>query len=387
MPRRLFFLVALTACGPGPEQQPPPVFVGADLSDAPLAGLDETQQRTFARGDELFDLSLRDADGLGPLYTHAACGQCHTAAARGPGMVQKFGVVMADGHTPNPDQSRLPYGHTERPLTTAGATTPLLAPRYDPDVRISFRVGPPVMGRGYLEAVADQTLLDLEATQAARQDGVHGRANRLGAGALGRFGLKARLATLDETTADAFLSDMGITNPMFPTEPANPDGLTDDLKPGVDVGLESVTARADYVRMLAIPRRALSPDGRAAFEKARCDACHVPSLRTRADFPLAPLASVDAPVFTDLLLHDLGIGLADGLGAGDGTAGPREWRTAPLIGLRFSKRYLHDSRAGTVSEAIEAHASEGSEANDSVARYRALSDSERSLLITFVEAL
>ncbi len=396
---------ALLACGaPPPQTPPPPVYTPPDLADQPLTGLTDAQRATFDRGDELFDLSLRDADGLGPLYTHAACGQCHSGAGRGPGMVQKFGVVMPDGHTPSPDQSRLPYGHTERPLTTAGATTPLLAPRFDPDVRISFRVGPPVMGRGYLEAVADETLLELERSQASRDDGIHGRANRTtyqsepnpgsayhrytkGAAVIGRFGVKAKLATLDEVTADAFQSDMGITSPLRPAEPRNPDGLTDDLKPGLDVNLDSVNLRADYLRMLAIPRRSLKPEGRAAFEKARCDACHVPSLRTRSDWPLAPLAGVDAAAFTDLLLHDMGVGLADGLSGDDGSAGGRDWRTAPLIGMRFSKRFLHDSRAGTVSEAIDAHGSDGSEANDSLARFRALTDTERAALITFVEAL
>lgn len=351
-----------------------------DLSDQPISGLDADQQAVFDRGDELFDLSLRDADGLGPLYARASCGQCHDAAARGPGVVQKFGVMQADGITPHPDQSKLTYGHTERPLVTAGATTPLIAPK-DPDVRISRRSGPPVMGLGYLEAVADETLAELERAQASRDDGVSGRRNR------GRFGLKARLSTLDEFTADALLSDMGITSPLRPNELPNPDGLTDDMKPGVDLTMESLKARADYLRLLAIPRRKVTAQGRAAFEAARCDACHVQKLRARADYPVRQIAGVEAEVFTDLLLHDMGAGLADGLAVDDGDAGPREWRTAPLIGLRFSRRYLHDSRAGTVAEAIELHFSDGSEANDSVSRFRALPEADRAALIAFVEAL
>lgn len=388
------------ACAGRVEPQP---FEPPDLSDQPLAGLSAEQLARFDRGDELFDLSLRDADGLGPLFTRSACGQCHDGAARGPGVVQKFGVVMSDGVTPHPDQSRLAYGHTERPNTTAGATRGILAPR-EADVRITRRVGPPVMGLGYLEAVADETLLQLVSEQAARADGIRGRVNRVtyasepnpgsafpahpkGAAVIGRFGLKARIATLDDFTADALLSDMGITSPLRPTELPNPDGLADDLKPGVDLTLESLNARADYLRLLAIPRRAVVPGGREAFAKARCDGCHVEKLPTRTDWPLTQVAGVEAPVFTDLLLHDLGVGLADGLAVEDGQAGAREWRTAPLIGLRFSRRLLHDSRAGSVAEAIDAHASEGSEANDSVARYRALSDSERQALLGYVEAL
>ena len=83
----------------------------------------------------------------------------------------------------------------------------------------------------------------------------------------------------------------------------------------------------------------------------------------------------------------MGVGLADGLSGEDGLAGPRDWRTAPLIGLRFSRRYLHDSRAKSVAEAIDAHFSDGSEANDAVARYRALPEVERQTLLEFVEAL
>lgn len=173
---RCVSVVIMAACGARVE--PPPTFDPPDLSDQPLAGLTAEQLALFDRGDELFDLSLRDADGLGPLFTRSACGQCHDGAARGPGVVQKFGVVMSDGVTPHPDQSRLTYGHTERPNTTAGATTGIIAPRAA-DVRVTRRVGPPVMGLGYLEAVADETLLQLVAEQSARADGIRGRVNRV----------------------------------------------------------------------------------------------------------------------------------------------------------------------------------------------------------------
>jgi CxxC motif-containing protein (DUF1111 family) len=395
-------IIAVTACGQG---GPTTTFEPPDLSDLPLPGLDAQQEAVFLKGDELFELFLREGDGLGPLYTQAACGQCHAEDARGPGLVQKFIVVMPDGVTPAADQSRLMYGHTEHPLTTAGASTPILAPRQDLEVRVSVRVGPPVMGRGYLEAIGDDTLKALAAEQATRDDGIRGRVNwvtyasepnlespynrnQKGDRVIGRFGLKARIATLDEFTADALQGDMGITSPLRPNEIRNPDGMADDLKPGVDVTLESVNARADYMRLLRIPRRGeLSPAGRAAFEKARCDGCHVSALTTRPDYPLPQLRGVEAPVFTDLLLHDMGVGLADSMQGEDGLAGPRDWRTAPLIGLRFLKHFLHDSRADTVEQAIAAHASDGSEANDSVARFDALSDTERAALLDFVNAL
>src|SRR5207248_2328804 len=161
----------------------------------------------------------------------------------------------------------------------------------------SVRVGPPVLGRGYLEALADATLLQLERDEAARADGIHGRVNHVtyqsepnpgsryntyakGQAVIGRFGLKARIATLDEFTADAMQGDMGITSPLRPIEIKNPDGLTDDLKPGVDVTLDSVNLRGDYMRMIAIPRQGVEPAGALAFAQAHCDGCHAMGLTT-----------------------------------------------------------------------------------------------------------
>jgi CxxC motif-containing protein (DUF1111 family) len=102
------------------------------------------------------------------------------------------------------------------------------------------------------------------------------------------------------------------------------------------------------------------------------------------------LADIDAPVYTDFLLHDMGTELADGLPRAadvDGEAGSFDWRTAPLIGLRFNRTFMHDGRANTVEEAIFAHRGPGSEANDAVDRFEALSDPDRTRLVDFVEAL
>jgi CxxC motif-containing protein (DUF1111 family) len=211
-------------------------------------------------------------------------------------------------------------------------------------------------------------------------------AHRKGDVLIGRFGLKARIGTLDEFTADALQGDMGITSPLRPDEIPNPDGLTDDLKPGIDVTAESVNARAMYMRLTAIPRRDdLTDAGRALFREAACDVCHAPSMKTRDDYPIALLAGIDAPIYTDMLLHDLGDDLADGVV--DGQATGREWRTAPLIGMRFQKTFLHDGRARTVEEAIRAHGGNGSEAAGAAARFDALSPADREALLAFVNAL
>jgi CxxC motif-containing protein (DUF1111 family) len=179
---------------------------------------------------------------------------------------------------------------------------------------------------------------------------------------------------------------MGLTSPLLPSELANPDGLHDDRKPGVDIAADTLASAADYVRLLEIPARASGSDeGRAAFERALCSVCHVPALRTRADYPVSALAGIAAPVYTDFLLHDMGEALSDGVS--DGQAGPREWRTAPLLGLRFSSAYLHDGRAHDLEAAILAHGSDGSEARPAVDQFRALTPAARQQLLAFVATL
>lgn len=379
------------------------LFGTDDPFDVALAGLTKDDQLAFVKGDTLFGLNLRDYDGLGPLYTRTACADCHAEGTRGPGSVQKMVVVEADGWTRADDQSTLPFGFTVHPLLTAGATTPIVPPAGDASVKLTSRLGPPVLGRGYLEAVLDSEIERVAAEQAARPDGIHGRVNHVaytsqpnpdvrfhthqpGDLVIGRFGVKARIATLDDFTADALQGDMGITSPLRPTEFANPDGLTDDLHPGVDVTADSVNGRTQYVRTIAIPRRvAGDPRGPQLFAQVQCSACHVPSLRTRPDYPIAQLADIDAPIYTDLLLHDMGVERADGMTEGE--ASSRDWRTAPLIGLRFNKQFLRDGSASTIEEAILAHGATGSEAAAAVAAYQSLSDDDRALLLQFVSSL
>jgi CxxC motif-containing protein (DUF1111 family) len=389
-------LVALAGCQ---EATPPLRTVSEDPTDIPLSGASDDENRLFVAGDARFDAVFREPDGLGPLYIRTACAACHEGAGKGPGAVEKMVVVETDGVTPAADQSPLTWGHTLRPYTAGGGMRALTA---DPSLSllISKRVGVPVFGRGYLEAVSDAEILRVESEQAARSDGIHGRANHVtfasqanpdtryhqlqfGDPVIGRFGLKARLATLDDFAADAAQGDMGLTSPLRPLELPNPDNLGDDAKRGVDLALDTINLLADYMRLLEIPRRA-TPDarGRKLFDDTRCGVCHVPSLRTRADYPIRALADIDAPIYSDLLVHDMGPALADGLS--DGEAGPRQWKTAPLIGLRHLRNYLHDGRASTIEAAIEAH---GGEAADSASRFSQLAPADRALLVDFVKQL
>ena len=399
-----FVLAALAGCASSGDSLTTGTDPGSTRTGAPLVGISSHLRAQFDRGDSLFERTQRDADGLGPLYVRAACADCHRDDARGPGLVEKLSVIGADGITASADQSKLPFGHSVRPYVTAGASTPVLAPPGDPQVKTSRRLGPPVIGRGYMEAVLDSEIERQEQEQASRDDEIHGRVHRVvyaseanpasspmlqkgDAGLVGRFGLKARIATLDDFTADAFQGDMGITSPLRPVELPNPDGLTDDDKPGADTTLDVVNDIAAYMRLLAIPRREPPADraGAALFAAVKCAVCHAPSLRTRADYPIRELADLDAPVFTDFLLHDLGTALADGLDEGD--ASSREWRTAPLVGLRFNRALLHDGRARSVEDAVLAHDGDGSEARASISLFRGLSRVEKVSLLAYVGAL
>ena len=386
---------------PTPTTSAPPAPV-PDRFDVPIAGATDAERALFAEGDRLFETPLRDADGLGPLYTRTSCGSCHVSGIRGPGAVQKMAVVLADGFTPSDDQSGLPFGNTVHPLYTGGGTRGIVPPTGVLNLKVTTRVGPPIIGRGYLEAVLDSEIERVAQEQSSRTDGIHGRVNHVvyasepnpdtrfhthqkGDILIGRFGLKGRIASLDDFTADALQGDMGITSPLRPTELVNPDGLTDDLKPGIDVGIDSVNTRAMYVRLTSIPNRAPAPTGAALFAQINCAACHVPTLKTRSDYPITALAGIDAPIYSDVLLHDMGDALADGIEDGEATS--RDWRTPPLIGLRFAKTYLHDSRAHSLDEAIQFHAGRGSEASGSVTAYRALSAADREALLVFVGTL
>jgi CxxC motif-containing protein (DUF1111 family) len=395
----------LPACSEEPQKL---TIVGEDGVDLPLRLATVEQRRQFKDGDALFGLPFRAADGLGPLFIRGNCESCHQEGLRGPGIVQKMTLLQADGITPA--SSPMLMGNTVRGQIVPPALTPLLLPAdgwaAGNQIKVTTRVPNPVLGRGYIEAIPDSEIERLEEAQARRDDGISGRINRVSyrsvastdptfhdftlgqANLIGRFGHKARQPTLDDFTADALLGDMGLTSPQRPTELPNPDGLMDDERPGIDVETDVVTRIANYIRLVEIPMRDLTKDtgrARALFEEVRCAACHVPTLPTRPDYPIPQLAGIQAPVYTDLLLHAMGRDMADGLT--DENAQADEWRTAPLIGLRFLTSYLHDGRALSIEDAILMHDGPGSEAADSVARFRALSAADRTTLIEFVQSL
>ena len=396
----LLGLIWLAGCAAS-EVSPPPDDDGRDPLTVPMDGLDADQIERFRRGERRFVTALTEEHGVGPLFIQSACSSCHAVVTAELGVVRKMAVIDPDGR-PSDDQSMLAFGHTVRERTAAGAVIPIVAPDH-PTVMTSIRIGPSLLGRGYLEAVDEGEIERTAAAQANRTDRIAGRINRVvGASepnpdtafraraeegvSIGRFGWKARIGTVEDFVADALQGDMGLTSPLRPTELPNPDGVADDAKPGIDVDREFVGDIAAYVRLLAIPpRRGLTDRGRALFERAECSVCHVPTMRTRDDYPVEQLRAIKAPLYTDLLLHDMGRELADGIAEGD--ANWREWRTPALIGLRFAAAYLHDGRARSIEEAIVLHEGSGSEGAGSARLFASMSEADRAELVAFVSAL
>ena len=254
------------------------------------------------------------------------------------------------------------------------------------DVLRSLRAPPPVFGRGLLEALPDDAVLALADPDDVNGDGISGRVNWVFDAVthqtrIGRFGVKANTATLFEQSAAAYLADMGVSTPVFP----EPDG-------SFELDFDTLDAVTFYIRTLAVPTRrapgAGAARGEALFDAAGCATCHTPSLTT-GDSPIAALRYQTIAPFTDLLLHDMGEGLADG--RPDFAADGAEWRTPPLWGIGLTDTVLgargpllHDGRARSLEEAILWHGGEGETARE---YFRRASAEDRAALIEFLRSL
>jgi CxxC motif-containing protein (DUF1111 family) len=273
---------------------------------------------------------------------------------------------------------------------------------------ISVRLPPPVFGMGLIEAIPAGEILSREDPNDRDRDGISGRANRveppdwvpdgepgIGRGAVvGRFSRKAQVSTLLQQIAEAYHQDMGITSDFLPVENVNPlagaSTRSADRAPDPEVSQATIRAVLDYVRFLAPPRPAEVEGemvrGQELFQSVGCARCHTPTLRT-GPHGVAALAYQDVHLYSDLLLHDMGDALADQ--RPDGGASGREWRTAPLWGLRVMRDFLngdafllHDGRARSVDEAVRMHGGEA----DAVRRaYEALPPADLRALLAFVE--
>lgn len=403
----------------------------------PDATLDAAGLDRFRAGNLVFrklwvvaPANFTASDGLGPRFNARSCQTCHlrdgrgqlpdTAAGNVSGLVLRLSLA---GH-PDPTYGSqlqtlaapalVPEGQiaiTYRDIAVPVRDAPpvvLTHPQYqvvslssgplDPATVLSPRLAPPLIGLGLLAGISEAAILAQADPDDRDSDGISGRANYVpdatGGVALGRFGLKAGTADLRQQAAVAFSLDLGLSTALRPAPWGDctgaqtacllaPHGVDSSSPDATEVEDGDLDLVAFYSASLAVPspRDVDSPQvrrGEAVFAAVGCAACHAPAFA----FP----ASVRP--FTDLLLHDMGPALADGMA--EGLATGREWRTPPLWGIGLTRtvsgqtHFLHDGRAGSLLEAVLWH---GGEAEAARNRVIALPPADREALITFLESL
>jgi CxxC motif-containing protein (DUF1111 family) len=279
---------------------------------------------------------------------------------------------------------------------------------------VSFRIPTPTFGAGLIENISEETILaNMRANGFIKQSlGISGHPNRDGNdGMISRFGWKAQNKSLEIFSGEAYNVEMGVTNELFPNERANPEeaqreGLpaacklnptpedATNLAAGQDTGVPGDASQfAMFMRLLAPPVASLtSPggatsiaSGRQAFGAVGCALCHTPVLQTGPSRITPGLGNVNANLFSDLLVHDMGRNLADGVSQGG--AGPDEFRTAPLWGVGQRIFFLHDGRTSDLLDAIQQHAGFGSEANGVIRNFNTLSPQQKQNLLNFLRSL
>ena len=409
--------------------------------------LTNPERRVFEVGDSFFTrnwvtapASTEARDGLGPTFNAQSCSSCHTLDGRAKppdhnedperGLLFRLSIPGTDPGTggPVPDaayggqlqdrgiltvppEGRFLIANREVPGTYEDGTPyTLLQPEYSfselafgpmhPDIMISPRIAPSVFGMGLLEAIPESAILALADPADSDGDGISGRANmvwsvRDGEARLGRFGWKANVPTVEQQIAGAFHGDIGITSPLFSDENCPADQVDCQSVPhggSPEIGEERLGKVVFYQQTLAVPAMRDVDDpqvrqGAKLFLEAGCGACHTPS-HTTAAHPVPAVSNQVIFPYTDLLLHDMGEGLADG--RPDFLADGREWRTPPLwsIGLienvNNHTSLLHDGRARDIAEAILWHDGEGLDARE---EFRKMSREEREALLRFLESL
>ena len=406
----------------------------------PIPTLTAQERRAFFVGNSFFNdnwvtapASTEGRDGLGPLFNAQSCSSCHFRDGRGIppdddesslGLLLRLSVIGPDGPEPDPvlgdqlqdraiggldPEGTIEITYSDHLVQSPDGDVVLALPKYSIDLVIDYhtehllvspRLAPQLPGVGLLEAIPEETILSLADPDDIDGDGISGRPHWVadpttGDRVLGRFGWKAAVPTVRQQNAGAFVGDIGITSALFPNQPctteqteclAAPSGGEPELD---EHKLDRVTF---YTRTLAVPERRNPDDprvrrGEALFTDVGCVGCHTPTVET-GDVDIPQLSRQIIHPFTDLLLHDMGPGLADH--RPDGMATGSEWRTPPLWGIGLIEtvndeaRYLHDGRARTLNEAILWH---DGEARESRLAYQALSAEDMSALIAFLEDL
>jgi len=363
----------------------------------PLAGITAHEFEQFRVGLEDFSEVEAAEEGLGPVFNGRSCAECHNIPAiGGSGTILEFraGHRAGDGQffdLPGGSLYQLfsipPHHCQERIPVQANIVAP--------------RKSIALFGSGFIDAIPDDALAALADPDDSDGDGISGRVHWVtdpatGATRAGRFGWKAQQATLLSFCAEAYLEEMGITNALFPSENA-PNGDQERLLqclplrrvreiedvPDPFTGLRGIDNFEAFLRFLAPPPRGEVTDaarlGEQVFAEIGCASCHVPALQTGASSnPVFDRRSV--PLFSDLLLHDIGTG--DGIVQGDARA--EEIRTPALWGLRVRRGLLHDGSAATPFAAILRH---DQEAAESRRVFESLSSDDAGALLAFLDSL
>ena len=407
----------------------------------PLPGLTLKEAKFFGTGQDAFSetqsvlgtIAGTEA-GLGPRFNMDSCVGCHAQPASGgssPSINPQVGVanklnatnVLPSFITLNGPVREARFKYVDAPrnrirdggvhglFTIAGRqdapgclASDIPQPNFDTahlQNNVSFRIPTPVFGAGLIEAIADETILANIKSPAVM--GVSGHVNREGnAGTITRFGWKAQNKSLVIFSAEAYNVEQGVTNELFPQERDEASKCTFGTYPEDHTNFEEAQAQAvpsdainfaNFMRFLAPPTPIASygnvtaasiTQGSNLFVTVGCALCHTPSMKTDTASTSA-LSEKTANLFSDLLVHHMGAGLADDII--QGAAGPDEFRSAPLWGLGQRIFFLHDGRTSNLLEAIQAHSSNGSEANQVISNFNALSVSDRQAILNFLRSL
>lgn len=363
---------------------------------SPLSGLTEDQLNLFEKGLIEFSRDRTVDTGLGPVFNGISCAQCHIDPEIGG--TDNFRTIVETQIGTEAEGVFNPLEDLGGPLIQnrgvgeeiegcpAGEVIPSQA------VFVSTRQIPPIFGAGLIEAIPDSIILENADPDDLDNDGISGRANFSSSGRITRFGWKANIPDLDTFSGVALLMEMGITNPFdpevtmveqLPQGQPIPEGC--DLLEEPESEIEVVEAIATFQRFLAPPPRgSITADvilGQDVFNDIGCAKCHTPSLPT-GENKIEALQNKDVELFSDLLLHDMGEELADGIESED--AGGNEFRTAPLWGLGVRNFFLHDGRTNSLEEAIKFHGGEAKGVRDN---FLNLSQGEVEVLLIFLKSL
>lgn len=392
---------------------------GADVADAPTGFDDQTngyleQGPPFEELDEDSVVALRSfndnrfifeevevaEDGLGPTYNAQSCRECHQNVATG-------GASQIAEHRTGRLEREGFFESIGGSLIQSRAISPDILERvaHQDDVR-TFRMSTSTLGAGFVEAIANSTLLAIRERQPFGLRGTAVLVSVLEAGGkarIGRFGWKSQHASLVSFSGDAYLNEMGITSPLLPDENTASGvfvgyGTEWDLVPEPEDDGVDLIAFADFMRSTKAPARGpITPDARAGerwFREVGCATCHTPALVTAppgtaingGEFVVPDaLGNKRIYPYSDFLLHDVGTGDGIPLLPGPEYAGTAsQLRTAPLWGLRTRNRLMHDGLSFTRQEAIARHRGQASPVT---ARYNLLSRTQKQQLLAFLDSL